>query len=73
MDFNCKPIKKRNIKKILVNSNKFSESEGYLIYDKKWDYHYNELISVIKEIKNCSIEYSDERFEVYNCNKGLIN
>ena len=51
MDFNCKPIKKRNIKKILVNSNKFSESEGYLIYDKKWDYHYNELISVIKEIK----------------------
>ena len=33
----------------------------------------NELISVIKEIKNCSIEYSDERFEVYRCNEGLIN
>ena len=67
------PLKKEISKKILVNSKKFSEREGYLIYDRKWDYHYNELISVIKEIKNCSIEYSDERFEVYNCNKGLIN
>lgn len=68
-----RPLRKEISQEILSNSKKFIESGGYLIYDRKWDDNYSQLIAVVKEIKDCNVEYRDERFEVYSCNEGLID
>tara|TARA_B100001248_G_C27353356_1_gene442517 strand:- start:344 stop:1111 length:768 start_codon:yes stop_codon:yes gene_type:complete len=67
------PLPIEKAKRILLNSQKFENSEGYIIYDKKWDYHYSDLIRGIKSIKKCNMVQKDQRFETYFCKTGFIN
>tara|TARA_B100000941_G_scaffold70062_1_gene47488 strand:- start:10295 stop:12865 length:2571 start_codon:yes stop_codon:yes gene_type:complete len=67
------PLPIEKAKRILLNSKKFENSEGYIIYDKKWDYHYSDLIKGIKSIKRCNMVQNDQRFETYFCKTGFIN
>tara|TARA_A100001234_G_scaffold220756_2_gene234500 strand:- start:4168 stop:6741 length:2574 start_codon:yes stop_codon:yes gene_type:complete len=67
------PLKIEHAKKILRSSERFKNSDGYIIYDKKWNYHYSELIKAINEIKKCNKVYNDKRFDTYYCESDFIN
>ena len=66
------PINPEDSAKILYNSTRFRNSDGYIIFDRKWSKHYVGFFNKIKDMKECQIEFKSVRFDAYYCEKGFI-